>query len=944
MKISIRGVIIVGCIVLVWGTLLISTPFSYFSNKKVMLLHTMDIMENISDLTVKETQNFFSIARGAAHLTKRLISSKVVNTDKDHIERLEKYFFDQLEIYPQFAGIYFANSKGEFYYVSRNTKYTSDGYRTKFIEITPQGRQVKLIWRDKDMNIILKAVDPEDAYDPRKRPWYIKAEKEKQVIWTDPYVFFTSQKPGITTAGPIYDDKGNLLGIVGVDIELDVLSNFIGNLRVGKTGIAFMIDQDSNVIAYPDPEQLKFTDEKENKNIRLPKLWELSSPVCKLAYDAIERAKGLQNPPVINKESIFAAFQSGPEKYYTMFTPVKESKISWMIGVYIPEDDYFGKLIYNQRINLLIVFVLSCIATIIGLYIAQKIIKPISELDREALYITSHNYNPRQKVKTVFIEIQRTADSFHEMKKAVMDYKKELRKEERVHRTITDTANEAILMINERYMVSYWNAAAEKIFGYSYTDAIGKNIFDLASFRENHQEKQLTLNKVFKDASKDPFPKNTALYIQHKNGRRYFVEVSIVHIKIDRKHHTIAVIHDISKRKKLENDKIAALKQLQQAQKMEALGLLAGGVAHDLNNVLSGLVSYPELLLMDLPEESPLRPAIMTIKDSGQKAASIVDDLLTLARRGVTNTEIVNLNEIIVEYLNSPEYKTMIRYHQNVSIKTRLSPDLFNITGTSMHLNKTVMNLMSNAAEAIKIDGKIIISTQNQYMDAPIKGYDKIHEGDYVLLTVKDTGTGINSQELKRIFEPFYTSKIMGRSGTGLGMSVVWGTVQDHNGYIHVDSSPGKGTEFWLYFPATRMDITDRAETIAVKDYMGNGETILVIDDVKEQREIAQNILERLNYRVITVSSGEKAIEFMTNNPADLLLLDMIMDPGIDGLETYIQILNLHPKQKAVIASGFSDDDRVKQAQRLGAGEYVKKPYTFEKIGLAVKKELIRTI
>lgn len=229
-------------------------------------------------------------------------------------------------------------------------------------------------------------------------------------------------------------------------------------------------------------------------------------------------------------------------------------------------------------------------------------------------------------------------------------------------------------------------------------------------------------------------------------------------------------------------------------------------------------------------------------------------------------------------------------------------------------------------------------------MDAPVNGYDKIHSGHYVLLTVKDSGTGINPEEIKRIFEPFYTSKIMGRSGTGLGMSVVWGTVQDHNGYIHVDSSPGKGTEFWLYFPATRMDITDRAETIAVKDYMGNGETILVIDDVKEQREIAQNILERLNYRVITVSSGEKAIEFMTNNPADLLLLDMIMDPGIDGLETYIQILNLHPKQKAVIASGFSDDDRVKQAQRLGAGEYVKKPYTFEKIGLAVKKELIRTI
>lgn len=909
-----------------------------------MLLHTKDIMENISDLALKETQNFFSIAQGAAHLTKRLISSKVVYTDKGHIERLEKYFFDQLEIYPQFAGIYYANLEGEFYYVSRNTKDSPGSYRTKFIERTPQGRQVKLIWRDRDMKIIKEVFDPEDNYDPRQRPWYKKAREEKQVIWTNPYVFFTSQKPGITTAGPIYDADGSLLGIVGVDIELDVLSNFIGSLRVGKTGVAFIIDQESNVIAYPDTDQLKYTDEKQNKKIRLPKLWELSNPVCKFAYDAIEDAQGFKNPPAMNKDSIFATFGSGSEKYYTMFTPVKESKISWMIGVYIPEDDYFGKLISNQRINLLLVFVLSCLATIIGLYVARKIIKPISELDKEALHITSHNYTSRQKIKTAFAEIQRTANSFHKMKDAVMEYKKELRKKEQIHRTITDTANEAILMINDYDTITYWNPAAEKIFGISNSDAIGKNIYNLAPFQENHQRQKLTLKKVFKEASKDPYPKNTALYTQHINGNKYFIEISIVNISIEQHQHAIAVIHDISKRKKFENDKIVALKRLQQAQKMEALGLLAGGVAHDLNNVLSGLVTYPELLLMSLPKDSPLRPAIITINDSGKKAASIVDDLLTLARRGVTNIEIVNLNEIIAEYLKTPEYKTMIRYHQNVSIQTQLSPDLFNMKGTPIHLTKTVMNLVSNATEAMENGGNIIISTQNTYIDAPVKGYDKIHEGDYVLFTVEDTGKGINSEEVKRIFEPFYTNKKMDRSGTGLGMSVVWGAVQDHNGYIHVESSPGKGTKFQLYFPATGMGIPDEKETTSVEQYTGCGETILVIDDVKTQRQIAQTILERLNYRVKMASSGEKAIEFMTNNRVDLLLLDMIMNPGIDGLQTYIHILNLHPKQKAIITSGFSDDDKVKEAQRLGAGEYVKKPYTVEKIGLAIKKELKRKI
>lgn len=940
-KISIRGVIIFGCIVLIWGTLLISTPFSYFSNKKVMLLHTMDIMENISDLTVKETHNFFSIAHGAANLTKRLISSKVVNTDNDDLGNLEKYFFDQLEIYPQFAGIYFASPKGEFYFVSRNADYARNGYRTKFIDVTPQGdRQVRLIWRDRDMNMVKESMDPEDTYDPRERPWYIKACSEKQVIWTDPYIFFTSRKPGITTAGPIYDADGRLVGVVGVDIELDVLSKFIGSLRVGKTGKAFMVDQDSNVIAYPDLEQLKFVDKKESKEMRLPKLWELSNPVCNLAYDAVENAKNLQVPDVKNNDGRYASFHSGDSKFYTMFTPVKEGKISWMIGVYIPEDDYFGKLISNQRINLLLVLGLSGIATVIGLFIAGKIIKPISELDREAMHITNRNYEPREEIKTAFVEIQRTANSFHEMKEAVINYRSELKKEEQIHRTITDTANEAILMINEKDVISYWNTAAQKIFGYTDKEALGNNIYDLAPFREDGSEDELTLQEVFRTAVQEPFPKNAALSIRHKNGHQYFVEVSIVNIKIDKQRHTIAVVHDITKRKKLEVDKIAALKQLQQAQKMEALGLLAGGVAHDLNNVLSGLVSYPELLLMDLPEDSPLRPAIRTIKESGNKAASIVEDLLTLARRGVSNVEIINLNEIIAQYLKSPEYKTMIHYHPDVSIQTMLTAGLKNIEGTSLHLSKTIMNLMSNAAEAMKTGGRIIITTENQYMDTPVKGYDKIEEGDYVVLTVQDTGAGISPEDLKRIFEPFYTSKVMGRSGTGLGMSVVWGTVTDHNGYIHVDSAPGRGTAFQLYFPVTSKDVSPTGETLSIDAYTGDGETILVVDDVKEQRQIAKNILERLHYRVETVSSGEKAIKFMASNQADLILLDMIMDPGIDGLETYIRILKRHPWQKAVIVSGFSDNDRVRQAQRLGAGAYVKKPYTLEKIGMAIKNEL----
>jgi signal transduction histidine kinase/ActR/RegA family two-component response regulator len=401
---------------------------------------------------------------------------------------------------------------------------------------------------------------------------------------------------------------------------------------------------------------------------------------------------------------------------------------------------------------------------------------------------------------------------------------------------------------------------------------------------------------------------------------------------------------EIVERKRSEKERRYLEAQLAKSQKMEAIGTLAGGVAHDLNNILSGLVSYPELLLMDLPEESPLRQPILTIQASGQKAAAIVQDLLTLARRGVSIQEVMNLNQLVEEYLNSPENQKILGYHPEVTVETNLQADLFNMMGSPVHLSKTIMNLVSNAAEAMPNGGKITISTENRYIDKSLKGFDAVDEGDYSTLTVTDTGIGISPEDLERIFEPFYTKKTMGRSGTGLGMAVVWGTVKDHNGYIDVQSELGEGSTFTLFFPVTRKKLPIEKECISADTFKGNGESILIVDDIEEQREIASEMLRKLGYNVNSVPSGEEALSYMQEKGADLLLLDMIMNPGMDGLETYEKILKFNPEQKAVIASGFSESEHVKKAQSIGAGTYVKKPYSFEKIGLAVKGELSKRV
>ena len=375
------------------------------------------------------------------------------------------------------------------------------------------------------------------------------------------------------------------------------------------------------------------------------------------------------------------------------------------------------------------------------------------------------------------------------------------------------------------------------------------------------------------------------------------------------------------------------------AQKMEALGILAGGVAHDLNNVLFGIVAYPDLLLTQIPKDSPLIKPVLTMKDSGKKAAHIVQDLLTLARRGIVVDEVVNLNEIITEYLKTPEHEKLKLLHPEVQVETNLEKELLNILGSPVHLSKTVMNLISNAAEAVPARGKISISTENRYFHKPIKDHNDVTEGDYVVLKVQDNGIGIPSEDLDKIFEPFYTRKVMGRSGTGLGLAVVWNIVQDHEGYIDV-SSDEKGTTFEIFLPITMDEVSAKDLSISMEDYKGDGETILVVDDVESQREVSCNMLETLGYKSKAVSSGEEAVEYLKEHTVDLLFLDMIMDPGINGRETYERIIKIHPVQKAIIVSGFAETDEVKKAQRLGAGKYIKKPLTLQKIGLAIKEEL----
>ena len=494
---------------------------------------------------------------------------------------------------------------------------------------------------------------------------------------------------------------------------------------------------------------------------------------------------------------------------------------------------------------------------------------------------------------------------------------------EKVAKDLFENVLDGIIVVNPEGEILQINESAKGIFHLRDTDMKHLGISDLLADHDPTETYQ-----------------NRGIKIAGEGGERFFsVSQSSIEdygVQLGK----LIILRDFTEARMADKEKKRLQKQLQKAQKMEVVGVLAGGVAHDLNNILSGIINYPELILLHLPEKSPLRPSVQAIHESGLRAAEVVDDLLTIARGVAITKEISNLNLLVESYLASVEHRGLTQIHPSITFRKELDPDLLNVNCSKIHVTKALMNLVINACESTKgAPGAVTISTMNRYLDEPLKGYEQVRRGEYAVLSVSDEGPGIDSEDLERIFEPFYTKKKMGRSGSGLGLTVVWNMLQDHHGYKDVRSSE-KGTMFELYFPAERMAIAPPPKQLSLKDYHGNEEKILVVDDEARQRDIAFRLLTELNYHTATASNGEAAIEYVKREPFDLILLDMIMPGGMNGYETYAEIIKISPGQKAILASGYARTKEVQAAQALGAGKYLKKPYVMEKLGLTIREEL----
>ena len=509
-----------------------------------------------------------------------------------------------------------------------------------------------------------------------------------------------------------------------------------------------------------------------------------------------------------------------------------------------------------------------------------------------------------------------------------------IKQSEEKYRVLVETMRDgvAVLDLNDHFI--FVNPAACNILGYSQDELLDMDFQQIIiSDGRTASSNNLTDND---NCNCDKYE----LTVIHKNRRPRQLFISSTPYLNDRGEITGAVIvfTDITDIKEHEEEKRELRDKLEIAKRMESLGVLAGGVAHDLNNILGPLVAYPQLLLEHLEPDHPLREYLKKIEMSAKLSANIVQDLLTMARRGRYEMSPVNLNDVIRNYMESTDYNRLVNDSRDVRIELNLNESIPEINGSETHLHKLIMNLAINAVDAMPHGGKLTISTFSEYIEPKSDAVEQRQAGQYTIISVSDSGIGIAQQDLKRIFEPFYSRKQLGRSGSGLGLAVVYGVVKDHNGFIEVRSELDVGTEFIVYLPsiAERREIETREDE---SNLDGSGK-VLVVDDMLEQRELLDALLSDLGYEVHTVASGREAVTYLQNNTADLVILDMIMEPDFDGLDTFKAILKIHPDQKAIIVSGYAETDRVKEAEELGVLNFVKKPYTLQILGLAVKEAI----
>jgi PAS domain S-box-containing protein len=493
---------------------------------------------------------------------------------------------------------------------------------------------------------------------------------------------------------------------------------------------------------------------------------------------------------------------------------------------------------------------------------------------------------------------------------------------------LLDSASDAIIVRDLQARVLYWNRGAERLYGWTAAEAVGANIRDL-HYRDMAAQFEETKQVLLKEGK-------WAGHARHvtKDGRHVDVETRLTLVRDDQGNpKSVLVINtDVTEQKMLEA-------QFLRAQRMESIGTLAGGIAHDINNILSPILLSVRMLQMKFTDEASQR-LLSVLQNSAERGGVMVKQVLEFAR-GVEGERIVLQLKHLIKEITKTMSETLPK---SIEVECFVPADVWPIAGDPTQIHQVLMNLCVNARDAMPHGGVLSVKAENISID---ESYSRMildaTPGQFVLITVTDTGTGIPTEIISRVFEPFFTTKDHGK-GTGLGLSTVLAIVKSHGGFVNVYSEPGRGTQFRVYFPAAESSLTTQAREERPNVPYGRGELVLVVDDEAAIREITRTTLENFGYTALTASDGTEAVALYAQNRDSIgvVLTDMMM-PYLDGTATIRALQKINPTVKVIASSGLADDGKATEAGDLGVKTFLSKPYTAEDLLNAIAEVLAST-
>ncbi|MEL6465528.1 MAG: cache domain-containing protein [Pseudomonadota bacterium] len=737
---------------------------SYFTSQRTLLEHARTQMVDVGTNAIQHARWFMSPARSAAELSTALASNQIVRREeRDHLEGL---LFQQLRSAPQFAGAYYGDEDGNFVYVKR---HGDNAYLTKIVDVAVGAeKRTTLIERGDDFASLARSFDPEDRYDPRSRPWYQEAKAYRGSIWTDPYIFFTSQSPGITAATPVIGFDNHVQGVVGVDIEIEELSSFLSQLRVGKNGAAFILNRNGDVIAHPNPDLL--TTQTNDGGLTFPSIDTLEDTLARAAFGDRLSADG-----VAVDKPIQADFEHLGEQFVSLIMPFGLDDIPWTIVLYAPENDFIGTIKENRTQNTLIAVAVAAMTALLGLALANKIHAPVRAFAVRSALISQGEVDPKEPMPSTYKELENAntalVNEISQRRKTETEYRLAFEKASRGMVHIEGTTGR-MLRVNESFA---------KLLDFTESELVGTTF--QARLAEDDQD---VLNEFVERIAEHSSFGFEAKVIR-KDGTPIWISFNGIFFQADSSGGTyiVATIDDITHARASEEQIETLHREIAYYSRQEMMGELATGLAHELNQPLTAItqnVDAAEYILVNAPEKTPeVKGLLSDIDQQAHQAADIIRALRALVRKDENIPDNFDIRELILQARRLS--RSDARRH-GIEIVLAKGEEL-KVRAVRVQIAQVVVNLIRNAIEAVAESDsnsrKITIFAEQ------IEGFARV--------IVEDGGPGIAGS--LQLFTPFETTK---RDGMGLGLSISKTLIEANGGEIWHESTAA-GARFCFTLP-----------------------------------------------------------------------------------------------------------------------------------------------